>query len=53
MEYETGERELYSLRKDPYEMSNVARHAAKSLLRAHAAWTRFFVRRVKVHAPGK
>jgi hypothetical protein len=36
VEYETGERELYNLRKDSYEMSNIARHAAKPLLRAYS-----------------
>jgi N-acetylglucosamine-6-sulfatase len=35
-EYETGERELYNLRKDPYETSNIARHAPKSLLRVYS-----------------
>jgi arylsulfatase A-like enzyme len=34
VEYETGERELYNLRKDPYELSNLVRGADKSLLRA-------------------
>jgi N-acetylglucosamine-6-sulfatase len=33
-EYETGERELYDLRKDPYELSNLARGAEQSLLRS-------------------
>src|SRR3954447_1353040 len=32
-EYETGERELYNLRQDPYELSDIARKAPKSLLR--------------------
>jgi len=35
-EYETGERELYILRKDPYELSNIARQAPKSLLRQYS-----------------
>src|SRR5918993_348451 len=35
-EYETGERELYNLRKDPYELSNIARLAPKSLLREYS-----------------
>ena len=35
-EYETGERELYNLRKDPYELSNIARQAPKSLLREYS-----------------
>ena len=34
VEYETGERELYNLRKDPYELTNLVRGADKSLLRA-------------------
>lgn len=36
VEYETGERELYNLRKDPYELSNLVRGADKSLLREFA-----------------
>jgi len=35
-EYETGEREFYNLRKDPYELSNLARLAPKSLLREYS-----------------
>jgi N-acetylglucosamine-6-sulfatase len=35
-EYETGERELYDLREDPYELSNIARQAPKSLLREYS-----------------
>jgi arylsulfatase A-like enzyme len=33
VEYETGERELYNLRKDPYQLSNLAQGAEKSTLR--------------------
>jgi arylsulfatase A-like enzyme len=35
-EYETGERELYNLRKDPYQIANIARVAPKSLLRDYS-----------------
>ena len=35
-EYETGERELYNLRKDPYQTANIARDVPKSLLREHS-----------------
>jgi len=35
-EYETGERELYNLREDPYELTNIARQAPKSLLREYS-----------------
>ena len=37
VEYETGERELYDLRQDPFELSNLAQQADKSLLRAFSA----------------
>jgi arylsulfatase A-like enzyme len=33
VEYETGERELYNLRKDPYQLSNLARGTEKPVLR--------------------
>ncbi len=36
VEYETGERELYNLRKDPFQLSNLARETEKSLLRAYS-----------------
>jgi N-acetylglucosamine-6-sulfatase len=35
-EYETGERELYDLRKDPFETSNIATEVSKSLLRDYS-----------------
>jgi hypothetical protein len=35
-EYETGERELYNLRKDPYQTANIAREVPKSLLRDYS-----------------
>ncbi len=35
-EYETGERELYNLRKDPHQIANIAREAPKSLLRDYS-----------------
>jgi N-acetylglucosamine-6-sulfatase len=35
-EYETGERELYNLRKDPYQIANIAREVPKSLLREYS-----------------
>jgi N-acetylglucosamine-6-sulfatase len=35
-EYETGERELYNLRKDPHQITNIARKAPKSLLRDYS-----------------
>jgi N-acetylglucosamine-6-sulfatase len=35
-EYETGEHELYNLRKDPYQIANIAREAPKSLLRDYS-----------------
>jgi hypothetical protein len=35
-EYETGERELYNLRKDPYQIANIAREVSKSLLRDYS-----------------
>lgn len=34
VEYDTGERELYNLRKDPYQLTNIAQGTAKPLLRA-------------------
>jgi hypothetical protein len=36
VEYETGERELYNLRKDPYQLNNIARRTDKSLLRTYS-----------------
>jgi hypothetical protein len=36
VEYETGERELYNLRTDPFQLSNLAREADKPLLRAYS-----------------
>jgi N-acetylglucosamine-6-sulfatase len=36
VEYETGERELYNLRKDPFQLSNLVREAGKPLLRAYS-----------------
>jgi arylsulfatase A-like enzyme len=35
-EYETGERELYDLRKDPYQISNIAPHVPKPVLREYS-----------------
>ncbi|HLL51624.1 MAG TPA: sulfatase/phosphatase domain-containing protein, partial [Thermomicrobiales bacterium] len=35
-EYETGERELYDLRKDPHQISNIARETPNSLLREYS-----------------
>ncbi|MCC2626829.1 MAG: sulfatase-like hydrolase/transferase [Thermomicrobiales bacterium] len=35
-EYETGEQELYELRKDPHQIANIAREAPKSLLREYS-----------------
>jgi arylsulfatase A-like enzyme len=35
-EYETGERELYNLRKDPHQTANIARTVPKSLLRDYS-----------------
>jgi N-acetylglucosamine-6-sulfatase len=35
-EYETGERELYDLRNDPHQLSNVARDASNSLIREYS-----------------
>ena len=34
VEYDTGERELYNLRKDPYQLTNIAQGADKTQLRA-------------------
>jgi N-acetylglucosamine-6-sulfatase len=36
VEYETGERELYNLRSDPFELTNVVRDAPRALLRSYA-----------------
>jgi arylsulfatase A-like enzyme len=36
VEYETGERELYDLRADPFETTNLARDTPKTRLRAYA-----------------
>jgi hypothetical protein len=35
-EYETGERELYDLRQDPYQIANIGREVSKSLLRDYS-----------------
>jgi len=35
-EYETGERELYNLHKDPHQIANIARETPKSLLREYS-----------------
>ncbi|HLY38188.1 MAG TPA: sulfatase [Candidatus Binatia bacterium] len=38
VEYETGERELYDLSKDPWELTNIASTASPDLLAHLAAW---------------
>ena len=38
LEFENGERELYNLRKDPYQLENIAGSADETLLRALSAW---------------
>jgi hypothetical protein len=38
LEFENGERELYNLRKDPYQLENIAGSADEALLRALSAW---------------
>jgi arylsulfatase A-like enzyme len=35
-EYDTGERELYNLRKDPHQIANIAREVSKSQLRDYS-----------------
>jgi hypothetical protein len=38
LEFENGERELYNLRKDPYQLENIAGSADETLLRVLSAW---------------
>jgi hypothetical protein len=38
IEYVTGERELYDMNKDPYQLQNIAATADKSLLTKLSAW---------------
>lgn len=38
LEFKNGERELYNLRKDPYQLENIAGSADEALLRALSTW---------------
>ncbi len=38
VEYETGERELYDLRQDPYQLENLIRSADPNLVARLSAW---------------
>jgi N-acetylglucosamine-6-sulfatase len=38
VEYATGERELYDLRKDPFQLENIAARADATLVRQLGAW---------------
>ncbi len=38
VEYETGERELYDLRSDPYQLNNLAASTDAAVLKRFAAW---------------
>jgi arylsulfatase A-like enzyme len=40
VEYDTGERELYDLRSDPWELANIAKTADPALLASLSSWLR-------------